>query len=72
MQLCLTLAKKACGRTSPNPLVGAVIVKNNSIAGQGFHTKAGAPHAEIEALKQAGRAARGASLYRDDNPSWYC
>jgi len=68
MQLCLTLAKKACGRTSPNPLVGAVIVKNNSIAGQGFHTKAGAPHAEIEALKQAGRAARGATLYVNIEP----
>ncbi|MBN1797412.1 MAG: bifunctional diaminohydroxyphosphoribosylaminopyrimidine deaminase/5-amino-6-(5-phosphoribosylamino)uracil reductase RibD [Spirochaetales bacterium] len=68
MNLCFALAKKACGRTSPNPLVGAVIVKNNTIIGQGYHTKAGAPHAEIEALTQAGKSARGAVLYVNIEP----
>jgi diaminohydroxyphosphoribosylaminopyrimidine deaminase/5-amino-6-(5-phosphoribosylamino)uracil reductase len=57
------LAKKAEGRTSPNPLVGAVIVKNNRIVGRGYHKKAGLPHAEVNALKQAEKAAKGATLY---------
>jgi diaminohydroxyphosphoribosylaminopyrimidine deaminase/5-amino-6-(5-phosphoribosylamino)uracil reductase len=68
MQRCLTLAKKAGGLTSPNPMVGAVVVKNNTIIGEGFHTRAGFPHAEVEALKQAGKEARGATLYVNIEP----
>ncbi len=50
MRRAITLAKRAIGRTCPNPLVGAVIVKNGNIIGEGYHKKAGLPHAEIEAL----------------------
>jgi len=64
----LTLAKKAEGRTSPNPLVGAVIIKNGQIAGEGYHKKAGKPHGEIEALKKAGSKAKGATLYVNLEP----
>jgi len=63
MDLAITLALQAKGKTSPNPLVGAVLVKNRRIIGQGFHRQAGFPHAEIEALTQAGRKAAGATLY---------
>ncbi|MBW4447276.1 MAG: bifunctional diaminohydroxyphosphoribosylaminopyrimidine deaminase/5-amino-6-(5-phosphoribosylamino)uracil reductase RibD [Hassallia sp. WJT32-NPBG1] len=63
MQRCLELAKRATGRTSPNPLVGAVIVKDGEIIGEGFHPRAGEPHAEVFALKAAGTAARGATIY---------
>lgn len=63
MRQALRLAKKAMGRTSPNPLVGAVVVKNGTIIGQGYHKKAGTPHAEVHALQAAGRKARGATLY---------
>ncbi len=63
MQRCLELAKRATGRTSPNPLVGAVIVKDGEIVGEGFHPRAGEPHAEVFALKAAGTAARGATIY---------
>jgi len=63
MQLALDLAEKARGDTSPNPLVGAVVVKGNRIVGRGYHKKAGTPHAEINALAQAGPNARGACLY---------
>ncbi|WP_418790472.1 bifunctional diaminohydroxyphosphoribosylaminopyrimidine deaminase/5-amino-6-(5-phosphoribosylamino)uracil reductase RibD [Phosphitispora sp. TUW77] len=63
MRLALQLAEKAVGRTSPNPLVGAVIVKDGQIVGQGYHKKSGTPHAEIHALRQAGEDARGAVLY---------
>lgn len=58
----LTLAKKAQGRTSPNPMVGAVVVKDGVVIGEGFHPKAGEPHAEIFALRAAGNAA-GATVY---------
>ncbi|MGV7220215.1 MAG: bifunctional diaminohydroxyphosphoribosylaminopyrimidine deaminase/5-amino-6-(5-phosphoribosylamino)uracil reductase RibD [Nitrospinales bacterium] len=64
----LTLAKKAEGRTSPNPMVGAVIIKNGQIVGEGYHKKAGGPHAEIEALKKAGTKSKGASLYVNLEP----
>ena len=64
----LGLARKGEGRTSPNPLVGAVIVKNGKIIGRGFHALAGSPHAEVEALRQAGRKAKGASLYVNLEP----
>lgn len=63
MRQALTLAKKARGKTFPNPLVGALIVKDNKIIARGFHKKAGGPHAEILALKEAGIAARGGTLY---------
>jgi diaminohydroxyphosphoribosylaminopyrimidine deaminase / 5-amino-6-(5-phosphoribosylamino)uracil reductase len=62
MQKAIALARK--GRdTSPNPRVGALIVKKNRLIGQGFHRYAGGPHAEIVALKRAGRAAKNATLY---------
>ncbi|MEH1852122.1 MAG: bifunctional diaminohydroxyphosphoribosylaminopyrimidine deaminase/5-amino-6-(5-phosphoribosylamino)uracil reductase RibD [Nostoc sp.] len=64
MLRCLELARRALGRTSPNPLVGAVIVKDGKIVGEGFHPRAGEPHAEVVALKAAGvGAARGATIY---------
>ena len=63
MHQALDLAAKARGRTSPNPMVGAVIVRDDEIVGQGYHRAAGQPHAEIEALEQAGEQARGATLY---------
>lgn len=63
MERALQLAAMACGRTSPNPVVGAVIVHNNHIIGEGYHRKAGTPHAEVHALNAAGNMARGASMY---------
>ncbi|MBO9997748.1 MAG: bifunctional diaminohydroxyphosphoribosylaminopyrimidine deaminase/5-amino-6-(5-phosphoribosylamino)uracil reductase RibD [Cyanobacteria bacterium SID2] len=63
MQRCLTLARQAIGRTAPNPMVGAVIVKNGEIVGEGFHPQAGQPHAEVFALREAGERARGATVY---------
>jgi len=63
MDIALKLAQKSIGKTSPNPMVGAVIVKNNKIIARGFHQKAGGAHAEIEALKQAGKNAKNADLY---------
>lgn len=63
MRRCLELARLALGRTSPNPLVGAVIVKNGEIVGEGFHPRAGEPHAEVFALRSAGEQARGATVY---------
>ena len=63
MALALRLASRALGRTSPNPAVGAVLIKDGRIVGQGYHRRAGLPHAEIEALRRAGARARGATLY---------
>ncbi|AQS59475.1 bifunctional diaminohydroxyphosphoribosylaminopyrimidine deaminase/5-amino-6-(5-phosphoribosylamino)uracil reductase RibD [Desulforamulus ferrireducens] len=63
MQLALGLAEKARGRTSPNPMVGAVLVKDGEVVGQGFHAKAGSAHAEVVALADAGEKARGATAY---------
>ena len=68
MRRCLELAQKAAGRTAPNPLVGAVIVQDGRIVGEGFHPKAGQPHAEIYALKEAGERARGGTLYVNLEP----
>ena len=59
----LRVARNAVGRTSPNPLVGAVIVKNGRIVAEGWHRKAGTPHAEIHALNMAGDLAKGATVY---------
>ncbi|MDP2681229.1 MAG: bifunctional diaminohydroxyphosphoribosylaminopyrimidine deaminase/5-amino-6-(5-phosphoribosylamino)uracil reductase RibD [Deltaproteobacteria bacterium] len=63
MQTAIALARKGIGKTSPNPAVGAVIVKNGRIIGKGYHKKAGRAHAEINALKQAGIKAKGAEMY---------
>jgi diaminohydroxyphosphoribosylaminopyrimidine deaminase/5-amino-6-(5-phosphoribosylamino)uracil reductase len=63
MEMALGLAAKAAGRTSPNPCVGAVLVKDGVIVGWGHHEAAGRPHAEAVALLRAGRRARGATLY---------
>lgn len=63
MRLSMQLAGNAIGRTSPNPLVGAVIVKDNRVVGCGWHRKAGTPHAEVHALNQAGELAQGADVY---------
>ena len=63
MQEALRIARNAEGRTSPNPLVGAVIVKDGKIIAEGWHRQAGTPHAEIHALNMAGDLARGATLY---------
>ncbi len=63
MQLALDQARKGEGRTAPNPPVGAIIVKDGIIVGEGFHPQAGQPHAEIFALQQAASKARGAEIY---------
>ena len=63
MTLALRLAAKGLGKTSPNPMVGAVVVSKGRIAGQAYHHAAVQPHAEVLALRQAGHLARGATLY---------
>ncbi len=68
MRRALELARLAEGCTSPNPMVGAVLVKDGRVAGEGFHVKAGQAHAEIMAVQEAGEAARGATLYINLEP----
>lgn len=68
MSVCLKLAKKGLGSTYPNPMVGAVIVKDGSIIGEGFHHRSGAPHAEIEAIRSAKDNIKGATLYVNLEP----
>jgi len=63
MKLAMRLALKGKGKTYPNPMVGALVVKKGKIIGRGFHAKAGLSHAEIVALDEAGQAARGSTLY---------
>ena len=63
MERALGLAARATGKTSPNPCVGCVIVKDGAVIGEGFHEKAGEPHAEVHALINAGELARGATAY---------
>jgi diaminohydroxyphosphoribosylaminopyrimidine deaminase/5-amino-6-(5-phosphoribosylamino)uracil reductase len=63
LRMACRLARKAAGRTSPNPQVGAVLVRQGKIVGSGYHKVAGGDHAEIAALKHAGTRARGATLY---------
>ena len=63
MELALTLGRRGQGRTWPNPAVGAVVVKDGVIVGRGWTQPGGRPHAEPEALRRAGEAARGATLY---------
>ncbi len=63
---CLELARQ--GHTAPNPLVGAVVVKDGVVVGEGFHPAAGQPHAEVFALRSAGSQARGATIYVNLEP----
>ena len=63
MRRCITLAQQAAGRTAPNPMVGCVITQGTEIVGEGFHPKAGEPHAEVFALRAAGDRARHGTAY---------
>ncbi|MEX0912267.1 MAG: bifunctional diaminohydroxyphosphoribosylaminopyrimidine deaminase/5-amino-6-(5-phosphoribosylamino)uracil reductase RibD [Gemmatimonadota bacterium] len=63
MRRAIELARRGWGRVAPNPLVGAVIVLDDRIVGEGWHREHGGPHAEVEALRAAGDLARGATLY---------
>jgi diaminohydroxyphosphoribosylaminopyrimidine deaminase/5-amino-6-(5-phosphoribosylamino)uracil reductase len=63
LQKALELAAAGCGYVSPNPMVGAVVVKDGEIAGTGYHREFGGDHAEVEALREAGHLSRGATLY---------
>lgn len=72
MQRALQLAKKGIGKTSPNPMVGAVIVKDGKIIGEGYHKEAGGPHAEVEALKGAKEEVKGGTLYVSLEPCCHC
>ncbi len=63
MLRALRLAERGRGRTAPNPVVGALVVRRGRVVGQGWHGTLGGPHAEVEALSRAGRRARGATLY---------
>lgn len=63
MRRAIELAKNAAGRTSPNPLVGAVVVREGRVVAEGWHRKAGTPHAEVHALNMAGELAKGATVY---------
>lgn len=63
MHRAIELSRNGWGQTRPNPLVGAVIVADGQVVGEGFHSEFGAAHAEVEAIRQAGERARGATLY---------
>jgi diaminohydroxyphosphoribosylaminopyrimidine deaminase/5-amino-6-(5-phosphoribosylamino)uracil reductase len=63
MRRALDLAARGLGETNPNPVVGCVVVKSGRVVGEGFHPRAGGPHAEVVALRKAGLAARGATMY---------
>ena len=63
MQRALELARLGWGQTTPNPMVGAVVVAAGEIVGEGYHARAGEPHAEVAALNEAGQRARGSTLY---------
>ncbi|WAH37879.1 bifunctional diaminohydroxyphosphoribosylaminopyrimidine deaminase/5-amino-6-(5-phosphoribosylamino)uracil reductase RibD [Alicyclobacillus dauci] len=63
MQMALDIARVSVGQTSPNPNVGAVVVKDGRVVGQGAHLYAGGPHAEVHALRMAGEGAQGATIY---------
>jgi len=68
MRRALRLAARAAGRTSPNPLVGAVVVRDGTVIGEGYYHAAGEAHAEVNALRKAGDGARGATLYTNLEP----
>jgi len=63
MRRALSLARKGWGQTAPNPMVGAVVVRDGTVVGKGFHRRFGDAHAEVEALRAAGDRARGATVY---------
>ncbi len=63
MESAMKLALKAKGRTSPNPMVGALVVRNGKVVGRGYHQECGLAHAEVIALDEAGKLSRGATLY---------
>ena len=63
MKIALDLALKGEGKVNPNPMVGAVVVNNGTVVGQGYHKYYGGPHAEVNALKEAGEFANGADIY---------
>src|ERR671935_1330821 len=63
MRRALDLARRGWGRTAPNPMVGAVLVRGGAVVGEGFHAEFGGDHAEVAALRAAGERARGATLY---------
>ena len=63
MQMAIELAKKGAGGVNPNPMVGAVVVKNGKVIGRGYHKFFGGPHAEVYALEDAGKEAEGAAIY---------
>lgn len=68
MWMALDLARQGRGRTSPNPITGAVVTQGSEVVGTGYHQAAGLPHAEIVALRKAGEKARGATLYVNLEP----
>ncbi|ACL69755.1 bifunctional diaminohydroxyphosphoribosylaminopyrimidine deaminase/5-amino-6-(5-phosphoribosylamino)uracil reductase RibD [Halothermothrix orenii] len=68
MEKALTLARKGVGYTSPNPMVGAVVVRDDKIVGEGHHRYYGGPHAEVYALEEAGEKAFGSTLYVNLEP----
>lgn len=68
MRQAIELAEKGQGQTSPNPLVGAVVVRDGKVVGTGYHAQAGKPHAEVNALNKAGENSRGATLYSTLEP----
>src|SRR3954452_10359292 len=68
MALALTLGRRGFGNAWPNPAVGAVVVKDGVVVGRGWTQPGGRPHAEVEALRRAGEAARGATLYATLEP----
>ena len=63
MRRALALAERGWGQTAPNPMVGAVVVRDGETVGEGWHAQYGGPHAEVEALRASGERARGATLY---------
>src|ERR1043165_9502533 len=68
MALALTLGRRGLGNAWPNPAVGAVVVKDGAVVGRGWTHPGGRPHAEVEALRRAGQAGRGAALYATLEP----
>ncbi|MCP4649815.1 MAG: bifunctional diaminohydroxyphosphoribosylaminopyrimidine deaminase/5-amino-6-(5-phosphoribosylamino)uracil reductase RibD [PVC group bacterium] len=68
LNMTIDLARKAEGKTCPNPLVGAVLVKSNKVIAVGYHKRCGGPHAEINAIKMAGIKAKGATIYVNLEP----
>ena len=72
MALALRLAKRGCGKVEPNPMVGAVVVREGQIIGQGYHQRFGGPHAEINALDNCPQSPAGATMYVTLEPCTMC